>query len=50
MKLINVEQNFKTVSESLAKKVPALADKVGQKRETLKFSFNGLLRLLIMLS
>lgn len=41
MKLINVEQNFKTVSESLAKKVPALADKVGQKRETLKFSFNG---------
>lgn len=41
MKTLNVVQNFKTVSESLAKKVPALADRVGQKRTELKFSFAG---------
>ena len=41
MKNVSVTQNFKTVSESLAKKVPALADKVGQKRPELKFSFQG---------
>lgn len=41
MKTVSVTQNFKTVSESLAKKVPALADRVGQKRSELKFEFQG---------
>lgn len=41
MKTVEVTQNFKTVSEALAKKVPALADRVGEKRPELKFSFQG---------
>ena len=41
MKNVTVTQNFKTVSETLAKKVPALSDRVGQKRSELKFSFSG---------
>jgi hypothetical protein len=41
MKTVKFTQSFKTVSEALAAKMPALADKVGKKRESLEVSFLG---------
>lgn len=41
MKTVTFEQNFKTVTRSLADKVPALADRIGKKRESLNVTFSG---------